>query len=64
MGEVRQALSVVKKRSGKHERAIRELKLDDRGIHIGPPLKDFQGVLSGTPNYCGPDGPLMGSADA
>ena len=30
MGEVRQAISVVKKRSGKHERTIRELSLGSR----------------------------------
>jgi circadian clock protein KaiC len=53
MGEVRQAISVVKKRSGKHERTIRELSLGDNGITIGPPLKDFQGVLSGTPTFRG-----------
>ena len=55
MGEVRQAVSVLKKRSGKHERTIRELSLGENGITIGQPLKDFQGVLSGTPVYCGPD---------
>jgi circadian clock protein KaiC len=53
MGEVRQAISVLKKRSGKHERTIRELSLDEQGITIGQPLKDFQGVLSGTPTYRG-----------
>jgi circadian clock protein KaiC len=54
MGEVRQALSVVKKRSGKHERTIRQLSLDEKGIHVGKPLRDFHGVLSGTPTYQGP----------
>jgi circadian clock protein KaiC len=53
MGEVRQAISVLKKRSGKHERTIRELSLGENGITIGQPLKDFQGVLSGTPTYRG-----------
>jgi circadian clock protein KaiC len=63
MGEVRQALSVVKKRSGKHERTIRELRIDERGIQIGRPLRDFQGVLSGTPTYHGVDRQLMGPTD-
>ncbi|MHC5539270.1 ATPase domain-containing protein, partial [Singulisphaera rosea] len=36
MGEVRQALSVIKKRSGPHERTIRELKLDHQGLNVGP----------------------------
>lgn len=58
MGEVRQAISVVKKRSGKHERTIRELKLDSGGITVGLPLREFDGVLAGTPTYRGPNGPL------
>ncbi len=63
MGEVRQAISVLKKRSGKHERTIRELSLGADGIAIGQPLKDFQGVLSGTPTYRGPDQALTRPKD-
>ncbi|MFO0910869.1 MAG: ATPase domain-containing protein [Isosphaeraceae bacterium] len=63
MGEVRQALSVVKKRSGNHERTIRELKLDRDGLHLGEPLREFQGVLTGTPSFRGEDGALMGPTD-
>jgi circadian clock protein KaiC len=48
-GEVRQALSVVKKRTGRHERSIRELRLTSEGIRVGEPLLQFQGVLSGNP---------------
>lgn len=55
MGEVRQAVSVLKKRTGKHERTIRELTLSENGIKIGQPLKDFQGVLTGSPTYRGPE---------
>jgi circadian clock protein KaiC len=62
-GEVKQALSVVKKRSGRHERTIRELTLGETGITIGKPLRDFHGVLSGTPAYRGPDRALAGHAD-
>jgi len=62
-GEVRQAISVLKKRSGRHERTIRELTLGDNGITIGQPLKDFQGVLSGTPTYRGPDQALTRPKD-
>ena len=62
-GELRQAMSVVKKRSGQHERAIRELKLGP-GVRIGPPLKDFRGVLGGSPVYLGSGGPLLGNGDA
>jgi circadian clock protein KaiC len=46
LGEVRQALSVVKNRPGRHERTIRELQLGP-GIRVGSPLKNVQGVLSG-----------------
>lgn len=48
-GEVRQALSVVKKRSGRHEKTIREFQLCDTGIKVGKPLHNLQGVLSGNP---------------
>lgn len=51
-GQLRQAMSVVKKRSGNHERSIRELRLGP-GVRVGPPLVDFQGVLSGAPLYLG-----------
>lgn len=53
-GAVKKAVSVVKKRSGRHEETIREFALiTGSGIHIGGPLKDFQGVLSGSPVYSG-----------
>jgi circadian clock protein KaiC len=59
MGEVRRALSVVKKRTGNHEHTIREFRLTSMGIHIGPPLSDFRGVLTGTPEYVGSAEPLL-----
>ena len=52
-GEVRQAISVVKRRSGPHERSIRQMMIKDGKIKISEPLKDFTGVLSGTPEYRG-----------
>ncbi|MFO0953705.1 MAG: ATPase domain-containing protein [Isosphaeraceae bacterium] len=48
-GELRQAVSVVKKRNGPHERTIRELTIGPGGLRLGPPLKGFQGVLTGVP---------------
>jgi circadian clock protein KaiC len=48
-GEVRQAISVVKKRGSPHERSIRDFQLTARGIHIGEPLRRFRGVLTGVP---------------
>jgi len=48
-GTIRQAISVLKKRSGHHERTIREMTIDEQGIHVGEPLSNFQGVLTGVP---------------
>ncbi|MBW8734711.1 MAG: hypothetical protein JF571_10465 [Asticcacaulis sp.] len=48
-GEVRQLISVVKKRSGHHERTLREFSIGAHGLEIGNPLSNFQGVLTGTP---------------
>jgi len=58
-GTVRRALSVVKKRSGNHEHTIREFQLSNGGVRLGPPLKQFAGVLSGTPQYVGDAAPLF-----
>jgi circadian clock protein KaiC len=52
-GEVRMAISVVKKRGGEHERTIREFKLAGGNISIGEPLRDFRGVLTGVPVFQG-----------
>jgi circadian clock protein KaiC len=58
-GEIRQALSVVKKRGGSHERTIREFGLENGAIKVGETLRSFRGVLTGIPVYEGPDGPLI-----
>ncbi|MDQ3287496.1 MAG: AAA family ATPase [Pseudomonadota bacterium] len=49
-GSVRQAISVLKKRTGSHERTIRELSISHDGLHIGEPLSEFRGVLTGVPH--------------
>jgi circadian clock protein KaiC len=59
MGSVRQAISVVKRRSGDHERTIRECKVGPGGLQVGAPLREFQGVLTGVPTYTGGSVPLM-----
>lgn len=46
-GEVRQAISVIKKRHGPHERTVRELHISADGLKVGQPLTAFSGVLSG-----------------
>ena len=50
-GEVNQALSVLKRRTGPHERTIRELKIDSGGIQVGEPLRHFRGIMTGVPQY-------------
>ena len=55
-GEIRQAISVIKKRGGQHERTIREFGLKGGRIHVGEPLHDFRGVLTGIPTFEGPTG--------
>lgn len=54
-GEVRQAISVIKKRSGNHERTLREFKISPSGILVGEPLREFHGVLTGLPRFNGQD---------
>jgi circadian clock protein KaiC len=52
-GEVRQAISVFKRRGGPHERTIRDLHLGSRGVEVGPELREFRGVLTGQPTFVG-----------
>ncbi|RYE32409.1 MAG: circadian clock protein KaiC [Hyphomicrobiales bacterium] len=56
LGRVRRAISIVKKRTGGHEDTIREYRIDGRGITLGEPLVNFQGVLRGVPTLVG-EGP-------
>ncbi len=51
LGEVKRALSVFKKRRGAHERTIRDIEFSSRGIEIGPPLRQFRGILTGAPEF-------------
>ena len=62
-GEIRQALSVVKKRGGSHERTIREFGLENGAVRVGKALTAFRGVLTGVPVYEGPSEPLISSND-
>ena len=50
-GEVKQALSVIKKRNGDHERTIREVSVGQSGLKLGEPLREMQGVLTGVPSF-------------
>ncbi len=63
-GEVRQAMSVVKKRGSSHERTIREFRLDETGIRVGQPLREFRGILTGVPVYEGPNQSLKDAPES
>jgi circadian clock protein KaiC len=64
LGSVRRAVSVIKKRTGTHEKTIREFTIDKGGIVLGKPLNEFQGVLRGVPNFVGKGSGLLGDASA
>jgi circadian clock protein KaiC len=59
-GEILQALSVFKKRTGMHERTLRQLTISESGVAVGEPLREFRGVMTGVPQFDGaamlPDG--------
>jgi len=52
-GQVKQAISVLKKRSGSHERTIRELRLSAGALEVGTPLTEFEGILTGNTRFIG-----------
>jgi circadian clock protein KaiC len=58
-GQLRRAISVMKKRRGAHEPTIREYRLARGGLALGEPLEEFQGVLTGVPSYLGAAGSLL-----
>jgi len=52
-GALKKAVSVVKKRSGFHEQTIRGFTMGKDGIVVGEPLLEFQGVMTGVPQFVG-----------
>jgi circadian clock protein KaiC len=52
-GEIRQAVGVFKKRTGEHERTLRELKITSKGVVVGEQLHEFRGIMTGVPQYEG-----------
>lgn len=59
LGKVRRAVSVIKKRTGRHEETIREFRITSTGLTLGEPLTGFQGVLRGVPTFFGEKQPLL-----
>jgi circadian clock protein KaiC len=62
-GELRRAISVLKKRTGGHEPSIREYRIDKKGIRVGEPLTQFTGILTGVPRYSGNSESLLGQRE-
>jgi circadian clock protein KaiC len=62
LGKVRRAVSIIKKRTGRHEETIREFRITERGLCLGGPLKDFQGILRGVPTFLGAKEPLLANS--
>jgi circadian clock protein KaiC len=60
-GQVRRAISVIKKRAGEHESTIREFRIGGSGLIVGEPLDAFHGVLRGVPTWSGQGEGLLGS---
>lgn len=58
-GELRRAMSVIKKRTGGHEKSIREYRIDAQGIRVGEPLAQFSGVMTGVPSFNGSEDALL-----
>ena len=59
-GAVRKAISVLKKRTGPHESAIREFEIRSDRLEVGEPLSAFRGVLTGVPEFTGAAETLFG----
>jgi circadian clock protein KaiC len=58
-GEVRKAISLVKRRTGPHESTVRELRIGKSGPQVGRELREFHGVLTGRLEYTGEAAPLI-----
>jgi circadian clock protein KaiC len=61
-GQIRKAISVMKKRVGSHQSSIREFRLSNAGLEVGQPLSEFQGIMTGVPTYAGPQ-PMLRTRD-
>lgn len=53
-GELRRGIAVLKVRGSAHDRSIRELSIDDRGLHIGRAFRNVSGILAGAPRHEAP----------
>ena len=63
-GSVKKAISALKKRTGAHEEAIREIWFDEKGIHLSEPLMKLRGILTGVPTELESKDGQRGNSDA
>jgi circadian clock protein KaiC len=50
-GEMKRGLMVLKMRGSMHNKDIREFAIDGRGMHIGKPFRNVNGILTGNPRH-------------
>ena len=62
-GELKRAVSVVKKRTGGHQSSIREYRIDAKGLRVGEQLSEFEGILTGVPKFNPSAGSLLVDRD-
>ncbi|HKO17058.1 MAG TPA: circadian clock protein KaiC [Gemmatimonadaceae bacterium] len=53
-GEMKRGITVLKMRGSVHDKDIRELTIDQHGMHLGRPFKNVTGILAGAPLYVSP----------
>ena len=46
-GRMHRSINVLKMRGSPHDSALREFEIDDKGMHIGEPFHDVNGILAG-----------------
>lgn len=62
-GELKRAVSVIKKRTGGHQSSIREYRIDGQGLRVGEQLDEFEGILTGVPKFNPRAGKLLQSRE-
>ncbi|MFC6873902.1 ATPase domain-containing protein [Halobellus marinus] len=50
-GKLRKVIGVLKMRTSDYEPRLRELEITEKGLHVGEPLTDLRGILTGTPEW-------------
>jgi circadian clock protein KaiC len=53
-GEMKRGITVLKMRGSLHDKGIRELTIDGKGMHLGKPFRNVTGILAGTPVQLSP----------